>query len=167
MDEPVTVSSAEPGGPSPLTLEDRLAVLLGRPVTCDFEVIRWRGADPAVIRNTPFLRDGTPMPTLYWMCDAPLRSAISRLESNGGVHAAEATIPAADIAATHAAYAEARDRMIAPDHLGPRPSGGVGGTRIGVKCLHAHVAYALAGGDDPVGQWTLAQLDAEVLEGLR
>jgi len=25
-----------------------------------------------------------------------------------------------------------------------RPSGGVGGTRLGVKCLHAHVAFALA-----------------------
>ena len=38
---------------------------------------------------------------------------------------------------------------------GPRPSGGVGGTRTGVKCLHAHLAWWLAGGDDPVGRgWT-------------
>jgi hypothetical protein len=29
----------------------------------------------------------------------------------------------------------------------------VGGTRRGVKCLHAHYAYSLAGGDDPVGRW--------------
>jgi exopolyphosphatase/guanosine-5'-triphosphate,3'-diphosphate pyrophosphatase len=29
-----------------------------------------------------------------------------------------------------------------------------------VKCLHAHVAHTLAGGDDPVGRWTLEQLGA-------
>jgi uncharacterized protein len=27
-----------------------------------------------------------------------------------------------------------------------------------VKCLHAHYAYYLAGGDDPVGQWVSEQL---------
>jgi len=27
-----------------------------------------------------------------------------------------------------------------------------------VKCLHAHLAYRLAGGDDPVGDWVLARL---------
>jgi len=32
------------------------------------------------------------------------------------------------------------------------PRGGVGGTRVGVKCLHAHLANYLAGNDDPVGQ---------------
>ncbi len=44
------------------------------------------------------------------------------------------------------------------DHTGPRPYGGVGGTRVGVKCLHAHVAHLLATGDDVVGAWTLDQL---------
>jgi exopolyphosphatase/pppGpp-phosphohydrolase len=34
----------------------------------------------------------------------------------------------------------------------------VGGTRIGVKCLHAHYAWHLAGGDDPVGRWVAEQL---------
>jgi hypothetical protein len=29
----------------------------------------------------------------------------------------------------------------------------VGGTRTGIKCLHAHYAWFLAGGDDPVGRW--------------
>lgn len=32
------------------------------------------------------------------------------------------------------------------------------GTRTGVKCLHAHYAYHLAGGDDPVGRWVAAKL---------
>ena len=29
----------------------------------------------------------------------------------------------------------------------------MGGTRTGVKCLHAHYAWYLAGGDDPVGRF--------------
>jgi exopolyphosphatase/guanosine-5'-triphosphate,3'-diphosphate pyrophosphatase len=29
---------------------------------------------------------------------------------------------------------------------------------VGVKCLHAHVAYLLAGGDDPVGRWAIDRL---------
>jgi hypothetical protein len=30
---------------------------------------------------------------------------------------------------------------------------------VGVKCLHAHYAWYLAGGDDPVGRWVEAHLD--------
>ena len=45
-----------------------------------------------------------------------------------------------------------------PSWAGPRPTGGVGGTRRGVKCLHAHYAWYLAGGDDPVGRWVAEQL---------
>jgi Protein of unknown function (DUF501) len=41
-----------------------------------------------------------------------------------------------------------------------RPTGGVGGTRHGVKCLHAHYAWHLAGGDDPVGRWVAVQLSS-------
>ena len=37
-------------------------------------------------------------------------------------------------------------------------SSGVGGTRRGVKCLHAHYAWFLAGGDDPVGRWVAGRL---------
>ncbi len=58
------------------------------------------------------------------------------------------------MAAAHARYAAERDGAVDPGHRGPRPSGGVGGTRQGVKCLHAHLAWWLAGGDDPVGEWT-------------
>jgi hypothetical protein len=38
----------------------------------------------------------------------------------------------------------------------------VGGTRKGVKCLHAHLAWHLAGGDDPVGRWTVGELGFDV-----
>jgi hypothetical protein len=42
----------------------------------------------------------------------------------------------------------------------------VGGTRQGVKCLHAHYAWFLAGGDDPVGRWVAGQLGAAAPGGV-
>ena len=106
-----------------------------------------------MIRNSPLLDDGTPMPTRYWLVGADVTAAIGRLEAAGGVRRAEAEVPAEAIAAAHARYAAERDRALPPGHTGPRPSGGVGGTARGVKCLHAHYAWYLAGGDDPVGRW--------------
>ncbi len=136
-----------------------MAELLGRPPQGRFEVVvRDRQGDPVVIRNAPLLADGTPMPTRYWLVGAEEKKAVDRLEADGGVRRAEAEVPAADVAAAHAAYAVERDRAIPPDWAGPRPSGGVAGTRVGVKCLHAHYAWFLAGGPDPVGRWVAQQL---------
>jgi uncharacterized protein len=140
----------------PATADDvaELTALLGRPPQADFEVVvRTTAGRPAVIRNAPLLDDGTPMPTRYWLVDPDLVLAVSRLEGDGGVRAAEAAVESDDLAAAHAAYAAERDAALPPGHRGPRPHGGVGGTRAGVKCLHAHYAYLLAGGDDPVGRW--------------
>jgi len=74
------------------------------------------------------------------------------------VRAAEAAVDAGDLARAHAEYAAERDAALPADHDGPRPHGGVAGTARGVKCLHAHYAWYLAGGDDPVGFWVAAQL---------
>ena len=74
---------------------------------------------------------------------------------------AQAEVDAAALAAAHDRYAADRDDGIPVGHLGPRPSGGVGGTRLGVKCLHAHYAYLLAGGIDPVGDWVHRHLQSE------
>ena len=133
---------------------DTITRLLGRPPQGDFDVVV-RGDDgrPIVIRNAPIQYDGTPMPTRYWLVDHELRVAISRIESEGGVREAEAAVDPVELAATHERAAAERDAAIPPDHHGPRPSGGVGGTRRGVKCLHAHYANHLAGNDDPVGRW--------------
>ena len=56
----------------------------------------WSGADgrPVVIANEPFLRDGTPMPTRYWLVDPELRALVGRLEAAGGVREAEAQVDA-------------------------------------------------------------------------
>jgi hypothetical protein len=141
---------------------DRAAVeaLLGRPVQGDFAVVvRHDDGTPLVIRNAPLLRDGTPMPTRYWLVGEPERTWISRLESAGGVDRAEAEVDARELTDAHARYAAEREAAIPAGHDGPRPSGGVGGTRVGVKCLHAHYAWHLAGGDDPVGRWIDQHLD--------
>lgn len=135
---------------------DRVEVerLLGRPARGDFEVVvRRADGAPVVIRNAPLLDDGTPMPTRYWLLGEPERTEVGRLESEGGVDAAEAEVDADELAAAHERYRAERDAAVPPDHQGPRPSGGVAGTRVGVKCLHAHYAWFLAGGDDPVGRW--------------
>lgn len=147
--------------PAAEQMDDRAVVakLLGRTPAGAFEVVvRSDDGTPAVIANAPFLDDGTPMPTRYWLCDPHLHDVVSRLESTGGVRAAEAAISAERIAASHALYAAERDALIDPGHAGPRPSGGVGGTRQGVKCLHAHLAWWLTGADDPVGEWTARQI---------
>jgi hypothetical protein len=131
-----------------------LTELLGRPPQADFDVVvRTPAGRPVVIRNAPLLDDGTPMPTRYWLVDPDLVLAVSRVEANGGVRDAEADVEPEALDRAHAAYARERDRAMPAGHSGPRPHGGVGGTRRGVKCLHAHYAYFLAGGDDPVGRW--------------
>jgi hypothetical protein len=136
--------------------------LIGRTPTAGFAVVVRDAANgPVVIRNEPFLDDGTPMPTLYWLVGADAVRAVSRLESAGGVRRANEAVDPLELAAAHARYAVERDSAIAAAHVGPRPSGGVGGTRRGVKCLHAHYAWFLAGGDDPVGRWVAARLAGE------
>ena len=107
-----------------------LTQLLGRVPRAGFEVVvRNDGrSDPVVIRNAPLLDDGTPMPTRYWLVDPELSLRVARLESAGGVRAAEAAVAPDDLGAAHARYARERDAALAPDHVGPRPSGGVGGT---------------------------------------
>jgi uncharacterized protein len=138
---------------------DAVARLLGRdPGGAFVVVVRGDGGRPVVIANEPFLRDGTPMPTRYWLVDPELRVLVGRLEATGGVREAGEQVDAASLADGHRRYAAERDALIPADWVGPRPSGGVGGTRRGVKCLHAHVAWWLAGGDDVVGAWAAERL---------
>jgi hypothetical protein len=104
------------------------------------------------------LRDGTPMPTLFWLVDPELHASVSRLESDGGVHRFEELVDEDELRRAHDEYAQRRrDATVRQDLVAA--TGGVGGTRVGVKCLHAHLANYLAGTFDPVGP-----LVAEVVE---
>jgi exopolyphosphatase/guanosine-5'-triphosphate,3'-diphosphate pyrophosphatase len=127
-------------------------------------VVRDGDGDPVVIRNHPVLHDGTPMPTRYWLVGPAERKAVDRLEAAGGVKWAEAEVPASEVEAAHRAYADERAAALPPDGRGLRPSGGVAGTRRGVKCLHAHYAWYLAGGPDPVGRWVAGRLNRNRLD---
>jgi hypothetical protein len=138
---------------------DHIRGVLGREPRGAWTVVaRDAQGRPSVIENPPILPDGTPMPTRYWLVDPDLLRRVGTLEAAGGVARAEAEIGLDRMAEVHARFEAARDALIPEGHTGPRPSGGVGGTRIGVKCLHAHVAHLLAGGDDPVGRWALEHL---------
>ena len=141
---------------------------MGREPAGDFEVVvRDASGSAAVIRNAPILYDGRPMPTRYWLVGEQLRRMVGRLESEGGVRAAEAAVDADELAAAHARYAAERDAAVPEGHSGPTPSAGVGGTRRGVKCLHAHYAWHLAGGDDPVGRWVAQRLGPSAAATMR
>jgi hypothetical protein len=79
------------------------------------------------------------------------------LEGDGGVHRFEEVVDPAALQAAHDAYAKRRQRATL-QHDGPQPTGGVGGTRVGIKCLHAHLANYLAGFADPVGEVVAASI---------
>jgi uncharacterized protein len=142
---------------------------LGRPLSgrCAVVVRRLDGR-PVVIENEPHLRDGTPMPTLFWLVDPALHEAVSRIEGNGGVHRFEALVDADALRRTHDEYAERRGRATVRADAA-QATGGVGGTRVGVKCLHAHLANFLVGADDPVGELVAKELEMPdlVIEDVR
>ena len=133
-----------------------IEVQIGRPLRADSEVVsRCHLGLPVVVRVPPLLDDGTPFPTLYWLT-CPLATArIARLESSGGVKRMETKSEAdprfqKDLEDAHRSYETERDVLLPPG-ANPTPSGGVGGSSVGVKCLHAHYAHTRGGGDNPVG----------------
>ena len=141
---------------------EQITQLLGKKPQSDFRIaVRDEKGTPLVIENAPFFFDGTPMPTRYWLLDGELYKKVSYIESIGGVKQVQEEINEDIIEQIHAKYELERNKLIDPEYEGPKPSGGVGGTRRGVKCLHAHVANLLATGDDAVGQWTLDEIEKE------
>jgi exopolyphosphatase/guanosine-5'-triphosphate,3'-diphosphate pyrophosphatase len=138
-----------------------VAEQLGREPTIPFTVVaRCPGGHPLVIRNAPLDAEGRPFPTLYWLTCPHAGRKVSRLESEGAIgrlNERRETDPAfaEAIDRAHRAYAAERDG----DRRGAGSRGGVGGTRVGLKCLHAHYAHHLAGGDDEVGAWVAAQVE--------
>ena len=77
--------------------------LLGRSLSGRFAVVvRRADGRPVVIENEPHMRDGTPMPTLFWLIDPELHDEVSRMEGNGGVHRFEALVDPERLIQTHA-----------------------------------------------------------------
>jgi exopolyphosphatase/guanosine-5'-triphosphate,3'-diphosphate pyrophosphatase len=123
-------------------------------------VARCGPGHPLVIRNRPVDPQGNPFPTLYWLTCPDVAKAVSRLESEGwirllGDEAQKSPELRTRLRRAHEEYARERGRLRA----GAESWGGVGGTAQGLKCLHAHYAYHLAGGDDPIGEWVARRLE--------
>jgi hypothetical protein len=130
---------------------------LGRPLRADSTpVSRCHLGLPVVVQVPPILDNGTPFPTLYWLTCPLATTRIGRLEGAGGIRRLEQKAEvdpefAASLDRAHTVYASERDALV-PAGSYPAPSGGVGGTTVGIKCLHAHYAHTRAGGDNPVGE---------------
>ncbi|MBW2378218.1 MAG: DUF501 domain-containing protein, partial [Deltaproteobacteria bacterium] len=154
-----------------------LALQIGRPLRAASKVLRRCNLDlPIVIDVPPILDTGEPFPTRYWLTCPLAHRRIARIEAEGGVRAAQAKIAADQgareaLEAAHARYARDRDALLPAGTAlsgertagtalsgertaGPRhrPSGGVGGSAGGVKCLHAHYADFAAGNDNAIGR---------------
>jgi len=135
---------------------------------------RCRYGCPAVIRVHPIV-DGAPFPTLYWLSCPHLGLRVDRLESAGWVGrleerlAADAAL-AARLAAAREEYVRTRLVLLSADEVGELRARGIleslAGRGIGgiaeagrLKCLHLHVAHALATAN-PIGAIVLDLVDA-------
>jgi hypothetical protein len=110
-----------------------------------------------VTEQAPYADSGEPFPTMFWLTCPRLVAAVSRLEAAGGVE--RWTRAAAEDPDLHTSLkgAHAEQRELRPDL-----DLGVGGARPGaggLKCLHAHVAFALARPGYVLGERILAELD--------
>jgi uncharacterized protein len=132
-------------------------------------VVRCPFGLPAVTEQHPYAPDGEPFPTTYYLTCRHLVAAVSRVEAGGGVERWTAQVEADPELATSRADADDDQRRIrrglAGDETG-RDGGasldlGVGGSgRTGsLKCLHAHVAFALAQPGYELGRRILAEVE--------
>nr|WP_143219364.1 DUF501 domain-containing protein [Actinokineospora bangkokensis] len=126
---------------------DVVAEQLGRaPRAIRAVAARCPSGHPAVIQTNPRLEDGTPFPTLYYSTCPRLNSAVSTLETTGLMkEMTERLATDEDLAAAylraHESYLAERDAL---GSLGTQVT--AGGMPGRVKCLHVHVAHALAKG---------------------
>lgn len=110
-----------------------------------------------VIENHPRLEDGSPFPTLYWLTCPILNKRVSGLESAGSMTTVNEWLDRDASLKDRLLRAITRYRARRSEHAAIEESGGpAGGGPDRVKCLHAHVAHELAGGDNPIGSMTLA-----------
>lgn len=148
-------------------MDDRavVEVQIGRPPRSDVVVeTRCHLGLPVVIDVPPILDDGTPFPTSHWLTCPLAIVRISRLEAAGGVRAADVRIATdPDVAEAFgvamARYESDRQRRIPPEWDGPVPTGGIAGSKGGVKCLHAQYADTAAGNLNPIGEEVADQIE--------
>ncbi len=123
---------------------------------------------PTVVSTRPRLADGTPFPTLYYLCHPAATAAVSTLEANGVMTELTALLEgetAAVYLAAHETYLADRESIEPVPEIHGISAGGMP-TRV--KCLHALVGHALAAGPgvNPIGDRALqlAEWSPEVCE---
>jgi hypothetical protein len=124
---------------------------------------------PAVTEQDPYDADGHPFPTTYYLTCPHLVAAVSRLEAAGGVERWSAAVSRdvalrGDLDRAGRLQAEIRKRLAAGrtgSDGGASLDTGIGGSRNPgrLKCLHAHVAFALAQPTYRLGTRVLAEVD--------
>ena len=111
---------------------------------------------PAVAEQAPFDLEGTPFPTQFWLTCPHLVTQVSRLEAAGGVTRWTRAASEDDALRASLDEANAEQRRLRPE----LPVGIGGASRAGsLKCLHAHVAYALARPGYELGERILAEAE--------
>jgi uncharacterized protein len=131
---------------------------LGRPPRAFRRVaVRCPFGRPAVTEQAPYDDRGEPFPTTYWLSCPHLVAQVSRLEAAGGVE--RWTRATDEDPKLRASLESANDEQ---RRLRPELDLGIGGARAGarsLKCLHAHVAFALAQPGYDLGEGILAELE--------
>jgi hypothetical protein len=120
-------------------------------------VVRCPFGRPAVTEQAPFGTDDRPFPTTFWLTCPAAVAKVSRLEAAGGVERWSAAARDDPEVAASLAKADAEQRALRPEL-----DAGIGGARAGagsLKCLHAHVAFALARPGYELGERILAELE--------
>ena len=120
-------------------------------------VVRCPFGRPAVTEQSAYDEAGEPFPTTFWLTCPHLVAAVSRLEAAGGVERWSRAVEEDAELATSLEHAHAEQRALRPEL-----DLGVGGARRGagsLKCLHAHVAFALARPGYELGERILAELE--------
>ena len=131
---------------------------LGRPPRAFRRVaVRCPFGRPAVTEQAAYDDAGEPFPTTFWLTCPHLVAAVSRLEAAGGVE--RWTRAAEDDAELKASVEHATEEQ---RRIRPELDLGIGGAREGagsLKCLHAHVAFALARPGYELGDRVVAELE--------
>jgi len=130
---------------------------LGRPPRAFRRVaVRCPYGHPAVTEQAPFDESGEPFPTTFWLTCPHVVAAIARVEAAGGVE--RWSRAAQDDPGLRASLEAAQEEQ---RRLRPELAGGIGGQtrRGGLKCLHAHAAFALARPGYELGERILAEVE--------
>ncbi len=130
---------------------------------------------PQVIRVRPLV-DGKPFPTLFWLTCPHLVREVDRLEADGWISRLERRMAEdeelrAGMARAHERYIENRSALLSDGERRSIEAGGmtaslldrgIGGIaeRTRLKCLHLHIAHALAD-ENPIGRIVCGMLPAD------